>query len=78
MSKPKTKKARYVQIQLQDEAPALGCGMRIVKLEMGRKWAYCTAIASGAKARLPVALIERLKPTDVKVRKAYKQHGERA
>ena len=66
-------KPRYVQIYFQDEAPRLGCGRRVVELTTGRKWAYCKIPSTGIRARLPVSVIERLRPVEVKVRRKYRK-----
>ena len=66
-------KGRYVEIQFQDEAPRIGSGRRLVKLEVGRKWAYCTVPSTGTRARLPVAALTKLKQIDVKVRRRYQK-----
>jgi hypothetical protein len=55
-------KEKFVEIFFQDEAPRIGSGRRLVKLEIGRKWFYCTVPSTGTRARLPVRLLQILKP----------------
>lgn len=64
-------KAQYVEIYLQDEAPKIGCGRRLVKMELGHKWAYLTVPTTGVKQKVPVDVIKRLATIKAKVRRQY-------
>lgn len=68
--------SRFVEITFQDEAPRLGSGRRVVRLEVGRKWAYCTIPTTGLRQRIPASLIPRLRPVDVKVRRKYRKPNQ--
>lgn len=70
-------KPRYVEIFFNDEAPRIGAGRRVVKLEVGRKWAYCTAPSTGVRQRIAVGTLARLRVTDVKVRRKFRKPPKR-
>ena len=53
-------------IHLMDECPKLGCGLRIVNIKVGRKWAYLTDVANGRRQKITLATLEKLNPTETK------------
>ncbi len=51
-----------ITIQLMDECPRLGCGLRIVNIKVGRKWAYLTDAANGRRQKITLDTLEKLIP----------------
>lgn len=54
--------ARLFTVTLQDEAPAIGCGMRFLFAKEGRKWVYLLSPFTLRAARLSWPTWEGLKP----------------
>jgi len=50
------------RIYFEDEAPRIGMGWRTVAVKVGRKWLHLTCAASGRTQRLPVSMLQKLKP----------------
>lgn len=62
-------------IQLMDEIPKLGSGLRIVNIKVGRKWAYLTDAANGRRQKITLNTLEKLKPQEFD---ANKQNNPKA
>ncbi len=57
------------QVYLEDEAPRIGCGWRTLNVTVGRKWIYLQERATGTRARLPIRLLDKLKPLPIRPRR---------
>ena len=50
-----------LQVYLEDEAPKIGAGWRLVHATVGRKWVRMVEVGSERKAKLTVKIWEQLK-----------------
>lgn len=50
-------------VHLQDECPLVGCGRRIVSVEIGHKWVYLSVPYLTHRARMPRGIWDSLKAT---------------
>lgn len=53
-----------LQVYLEDEAPKIGAGWRLVNATVGRKWVRMVESGSGRKAKLTVDVWKRLTKRD--------------
>ena len=54
------KNAQKTRVYLQDEAPVIGCGWRLIWFKRQRKWGYLCDM-QGNIARLKLAVFDQLK-----------------
>ena len=50
------------RVFFEDEAPRIGSGWRWVTYKIGRKWVRFTSIGDGGKARLPIKMLDTMRP----------------
>lgn len=55
-----------MKIYFEDEAPQIGCGQRIVAVQIGRKWVRVRT--SYGRARFTKAQFERLNPQPIEAK----------